>query len=60
MPAIYLTEDDVRELMDMETSIELVEEAFRQMAGPEFKMEFGGFGGGGGFGKKKGQKKDIQ
>ena len=32
MPAIYLTEADVRELMDMEASIELVEEAFRQMA----------------------------
>jgi hypothetical protein len=32
--------------------------AFRQMAGPEFKLEFGGFGGGGG--KKKFQKKDIQ
>jgi ornithine cyclodeaminase/alanine dehydrogenase-like protein (mu-crystallin family) len=32
MPAIYLTEDDVRELMDMEASIEVVEEAFRQLA----------------------------
>jgi ornithine cyclodeaminase/alanine dehydrogenase-like protein (mu-crystallin family) len=32
MPAIYLNEDDVRELMDMETSIEVVEEAFRQLA----------------------------
>jgi hypothetical protein len=32
--------------------------AFRQMTGPEFKMEFGGFGGGGGFGGKK--KRDIQ
>ena len=36
--------------------------AFRQMTGPEFKMELGGFGGGGGGfgGKKKFQKKDIQ
>ncbi len=32
MPAIYLTEDDVRELMDMPTSINVVEEAFRQLA----------------------------
>lgn len=32
MPAIYLTEDDVRELMDMETSINVVESAFRQLA----------------------------
>lgn len=32
MPAIYLTEDDVRELMDVESSIEVVEEAFRQLA----------------------------
>ena len=32
MPAIYLTEDDVRELMDMEASVELIEEAFRQLA----------------------------
>lgn len=36
--------------------------AFRQMTGPEFKLELGGFGGGGNFGggKKKFQKKDIQ
>jgi hypothetical protein len=35
--------------------------AFRQMTGPEFKLEFGGFGGGNfGGGKKKFQKKDIQ
>lgn len=32
MPALYLTEEDVRELMDMETSIEVVEETFRQFA----------------------------
>lgn len=32
MPAIYLTEDDVREVMDMESSIEVVKEAFRQLA----------------------------
>ncbi len=32
MPAIYLTEEDVRDLIDMETSIEVVEEAFRQLA----------------------------
>ena len=35
MPAIYLTEDDVRELMDMETSIEVVENAFHRMAAAE-------------------------
>jgi len=35
--------------------------AYRQMTGPEFKMEFSGFGGAGGAGgKKKFQKKDIQ
>ena len=27
MPALFLSEDDVRELMDMETSIEVVEDA---------------------------------
>jgi ornithine cyclodeaminase/alanine dehydrogenase-like protein (mu-crystallin family) len=32
MPAIFLTEADVREVMDIETSIEVVEEAFRQWA----------------------------
>jgi alanine dehydrogenase len=32
MPVLYLTEDDVRELLDMETAIEVVEEAFRQLA----------------------------
>lgn len=32
MPAIYLTEDDVRDVMDMETAVEVVEEAFRQLA----------------------------
>ena len=37
MPTIFLTEDDVRELMDMETSIEVVEEAFRQFAAGEAK-----------------------
>ena len=32
MPAIYLREDDVRELLDMETSVEVVEAAFRGLA----------------------------
>jgi alanine dehydrogenase len=32
MPAIYLTEDDVRELLDVETAIPLVEAAFRNLA----------------------------
>lgn len=32
MPALYLTEDDVYELMDMETSIEVIEEAFKHLA----------------------------
>jgi len=32
MPALYLTETDVRELLDMEIAIEAVEEAFRQLA----------------------------
>ena len=32
MPALFLTEDDVRELTDMETAIDVVEEAFRQMS----------------------------
>src|SRR5262245_12663146 len=32
MPALYLTEDDVRELMDMDTAIGVVEEMFRQLA----------------------------
>lgn len=31
MPAVYLTEDDVRELLDMPTAIEAVEDAFRQL-----------------------------
>ncbi len=35
MPVLFLTEEDVRELMDMTTSIEVVEEAFRQMAAGE-------------------------
>ncbi|HEY2250034.1 MAG TPA: ornithine cyclodeaminase family protein, partial [Planctomycetaceae bacterium] len=33
MPALYLTESDVRELLDMEIAIDVVEEAFRQLAG---------------------------
>lgn len=32
MTTLFLTEDDVRELMDMETSITVVEEVFRQLA----------------------------
>ncbi len=32
MPALYLTEDDVRELIDMELAIEITEEAFRRLA----------------------------
>jgi alanine dehydrogenase len=32
MPAIYLKEDDVRELLDVETAIEAVEGAFRALA----------------------------
>lgn len=32
MSAIYLTEDDVTWLLDMETAIECVEESFRQWA----------------------------
>lgn len=32
MPVLFLNEDDVRELMDMETSIEVVEQAFRHLA----------------------------
>jgi ornithine cyclodeaminase/alanine dehydrogenase-like protein (mu-crystallin family) len=32
MSALYLTETDVRELLDMEIAIETVEEAFRQLA----------------------------
>jgi ornithine cyclodeaminase/alanine dehydrogenase-like protein (mu-crystallin family) len=32
MPAIYLTEDDVRELLDVETAVPLVEVAFRSLA----------------------------
>ena len=35
MPALYLTEDDVREVMDMETSIDVVEQAFRRLAAGE-------------------------
>jgi ornithine cyclodeaminase/alanine dehydrogenase-like protein (mu-crystallin family) len=31
MPAIYLTESDVHELMDMPTAIEVIEEAFREL-----------------------------
>lgn len=33
MPALYLTESDVRELLDMEIAIDVVEEAFKQLAG---------------------------
>jgi ornithine cyclodeaminase/alanine dehydrogenase-like protein (mu-crystallin family) len=33
MPALYLTEADVRELLDMEIAIDVVEETFRQLAG---------------------------
>jgi len=32
MPALYLTEDDVRDLIDMEESVEVIEEMFRQLA----------------------------
>jgi len=32
MPALYLSEDDVRDVMDMESSIEVVEDVFRQLA----------------------------
>ncbi|HLJ11616.1 MAG TPA: ornithine cyclodeaminase family protein, partial [Planctomycetaceae bacterium] len=32
MPALYLTEADVRELLDMEIAVDVVEEAFRQLA----------------------------
>lgn len=32
MPALYLTETDVRELLDMEIAVDVVEEAFRQLA----------------------------
>lgn len=32
MPAIYLREDDVRELLDVETAVEVVEAAFRGLA----------------------------
>lgn len=32
MPALYLTDADVRELLDMEIAIEVVEEAFRQLS----------------------------
>jgi ornithine cyclodeaminase/alanine dehydrogenase-like protein (mu-crystallin family) len=32
MPALYLTEDDVSELIDMETCIEILEGAFEQLA----------------------------
>jgi len=32
MPAIYFTENDVRELLDVETAIEVLEAAFRQLA----------------------------
>ena len=32
MPALYLTEDDVRDVVDMEMAIEVVEEAFRRLA----------------------------
>lgn len=32
MPALFLTEDDVRELLDMETAIDVIEQAFRELA----------------------------
>lgn len=32
MPALYLTESDVRELLDIDIAIDVVEEAFRQLA----------------------------
>ena len=32
MPALYFTEDDVSELLDMEIAIEVIEEAFRRLA----------------------------
>ena len=32
MPALFITEDHVRELLDMPTAIEVVEELFRQLA----------------------------
>ncbi|MBI5758301.1 MAG: ornithine cyclodeaminase family protein [Planctomycetales bacterium] len=32
MPALYISEDDVRELLDMEMAIDVVEEAFLQLA----------------------------
>jgi ornithine cyclodeaminase/alanine dehydrogenase-like protein (mu-crystallin family) len=32
MPVLHFTEDDVRELLDMEIAIDVVEEAFRQLA----------------------------
>jgi ornithine cyclodeaminase/alanine dehydrogenase-like protein (mu-crystallin family) len=32
MPAIYFTEDDVRELLDVETAIQVLEAAFRHLA----------------------------
>ena len=32
MPAIYLTEDDVQELLDVDTAIPLVEAAFRNLS----------------------------
>ncbi len=32
MPALYLTEADVNQLLDMSLAIEVVEEAFRQLA----------------------------
>lgn len=32
MPALYLTEDDVRDVMDIETAIDVIETAFRELA----------------------------
>ena len=32
MPALFLTEDHVRELLDIPTAIEVVEEMFRRVA----------------------------
>lgn len=33
MPALYLTENDVRELLDMRIAVDAIEEMFRQLAG---------------------------
>ena len=41
MTAVYLTEGDVRELLDMEIAIDVVEEAFRQLAAGAAMMALG-------------------